>query len=82
MSRPEILIWDRRFIDHSSYGVKVTSERVSFVSSTRAEVNCTFDETLVPKRGEPSQRSHRVNIELEKGDAGWRIVTLRSPTWR
>lgn len=82
ISREQLAVFDRRFLDNVSYIVKVRNERITFDSPTTARVTCLLDEDYTPFAGEPQHVSAPASIDLALDGSSWVVTRVRSQNWR
>ena len=79
LTRDNLAVFDRRFLDNKSYHVEIVAPRIGLVSRTRARVDCSITTTFTPKEGQARTSTSKAVIVLDRTDAGWLIDSVRGP---
>jgi serine/threonine-protein kinase len=79
LTRAQLTLYDRQFLDNSVVRVTIGTPRISMVSATRARVDCSITRAFTPIQGAPRQTTTRSVIVLDRFDGGWLISDVRPP---
>ncbi len=82
MTQQQLAVWDRTFLDSSSYNVRVTRNRLTLLSDDRVRIEGSITQNSVSKTGSPRSLKTPVVMELQKSDGDWLIVSIRGNGWQ
>lgn len=82
LTREQLAVFERRFLDNASYAVRLRNERVTFDSPTTARVSCLLDEDFAPLAGQSRHVTSPASVELALQGTSWVITRVRSQGWQ
>ena len=79
----QLAVWDRLFVDHTSYFVEVIGPVTSPVRPDRVRVDGAIIRNIVPRDGGAPRRieTKPATIVLDRDRDGWVITDVRGPNW-
>ena len=84
LTEAQLSVWDRAFVDHSSYQVDVLDPVIGLVNPDRVRVDCAIVRTFVPRDGGVARTvtTRPAVIVLDRDGDSWVISSVRGQGWQ